>query len=111
MKLLLGCGGDPSRCDLDGISAFDYAVREQQWEVYEYLHNVVNETDDSIGSQCAYTLDLGKLISIKFVVYNFFFKFLKFLKFLKFHNINHIYNLQSTIIFACYYILQRFILL
>ncbi|XP_045452485.1 ankyrin repeat and LEM domain-containing protein 1-like [Melitaea cinxia] len=61
MKLLLGCGGDPSRCDLDGISAFDYAVREQQWEVYEYLHNVVNETDDSIGSQCAYTLDLERI--------------------------------------------------
>ncbi|XP_050352410.1 tyrosine-protein kinase receptor torso-like isoform X2 [Nymphalis io] len=61
LKLLLGCGGDPSRCDLDGISAFDYAVREQQWEVYDYLHNVVDQSDDSIGSQCAYTLDLERI--------------------------------------------------
>ncbi|XP_026495416.2 ankyrin repeat and LEM domain-containing protein 1-like [Vanessa tameamea] len=61
LKLLLGCGGDPSRCDLDGISAFDYAVREQQWEVYDYLHNVVDLSDDSIGSQCAYTLDLERI--------------------------------------------------
>lgn len=60
MKLLIGCGGDPSRLDLDGISAFDYAVQQQQWEVYDYLHNVVDQSDDSIGSQCAYTLDLGK---------------------------------------------------
>ncbi|CAH2234236.1 jg16685 [Pararge aegeria aegeria] len=62
MKLLIGCGGDPSRLDLDGISAFDYAVQEQQWEVYDYLHNVVDQSDDSLGSQCAYTLDLERIL-------------------------------------------------
>ncbi|XP_034835070.1 ankyrin repeat and LEM domain-containing protein 1-like [Maniola hyperantus] len=62
MKLLIGCGGDPSRLDFDGISAFDYAVREQQWEVYDYLHNVVDQSDDSLGSQCAYTLDLERIL-------------------------------------------------
>ncbi|XP_028171453.1 uncharacterized protein LOC114360831 [Ostrinia furnacalis] len=62
LKLLIGCGGDPSRCDLDGLTAFDYAVREQQWEVYDYLHNVVDQVDDSFGSSCAYTLDLEKVL-------------------------------------------------
>ncbi|VVC95926.1 unnamed protein product [Leptidea sinapis] len=62
IKLLIGCGGDPSQQDLDGVSAFDYAVREQQWDVYDYLHNVVDETDDSLGSQCAYTLDLERVL-------------------------------------------------
>lgn len=60
IKLLIGCGGDPSLQDLEGHSAFDYAAREQQWEVYDYLHNVVDEQDDSIGSKCAYSLGLGK---------------------------------------------------
>ncbi|XP_022116806.2 ankyrin repeat and LEM domain-containing protein 1 [Pieris rapae] len=62
LKLLIGCGGDPSRKDIDGISAFDYAAREQQWEVFDYLRNVVDVTDDSFGSQCAYTLDLDKIL-------------------------------------------------
>ncbi|RVE44910.1 hypothetical protein evm_010457 [Chilo suppressalis] len=62
LKLLIGCGGDPSRHDLDGHSAFDYAAREQQWDVYDYLHNVVDQLDDSFGSQCAYTLDLDKVL-------------------------------------------------
>ncbi|KAL0869660.1 hypothetical protein ABMA27_005907 [Loxostege sticticalis] len=62
LKLLIGCGGDPSRCDLDGLTAFDYAAREQQWEVYDYLHNVVDQTDDNFGSPCAYTLDLDKVL-------------------------------------------------
>lgn len=61
IKLLIGCGGDPSRQDLDGHSAFDYAVREQQWNVYDYLHNVEDELDNSLGSPCAYSLDLGIL--------------------------------------------------
>ncbi|KAI8419906.1 hypothetical protein MSG28_008529 [Choristoneura fumiferana] len=61
LKLLLGCGGDPSLLDLDGHSAFDYAAREEQWEVYDYLHNVVDQLDDSFGSHCAYTLDLDKI--------------------------------------------------
>ena len=64
LKLLIGCGGDPCRQDFDGISAFDYAVREEQWDIYDYLHNVIDESDDSIGSECAYTLDLGKFFYI-----------------------------------------------
>ncbi|KAJ0174002.1 hypothetical protein K1T71_010148 [Dendrolimus kikuchii] len=62
LKLLIGCGGDPSRRDIDGHSAFDYAAREQQWDVYDYLHNVIDQSDDSIGSECAYTLDLDKVL-------------------------------------------------
>ncbi|CAK1553005.1 unnamed protein product [Leptosia nina] len=62
IKLLIGCGGDPSKRDIDGISAFDYAAQEQQWEVYDYLRNVVDLTDDSFGSQCAFTLDLDKIL-------------------------------------------------
>ncbi|XP_038211578.1 ankyrin repeat and LEM domain-containing protein 1-like [Zerene cesonia] len=62
LKLLIGCGGDPYQRDLDGFSAFDYAVREQQWEVYDYLHNVVDDKDDSFGSHCAYTIDLDKIL-------------------------------------------------
>ncbi|CAG9795581.1 unnamed protein product [Diatraea saccharalis] len=62
LKLLIGCGGDPSRHDFDGHSAFDYAAREQQWAVYDYLHNVVDQLDDSFGSQCGYTLDLDKVL-------------------------------------------------
>ncbi|KAG7301630.1 hypothetical protein JYU34_014608 [Plutella xylostella] len=62
IKLLIGCGGDPARRDLDGHSAFDYAAREQQWEVYDYLHNVVDQLDDSIGSKCAYYLDLERVL-------------------------------------------------
>ncbi|XP_063367094.1 ankyrin repeat and LEM domain-containing protein 1-like [Cydia amplana] len=62
LKLLLGCGGDPSRLDLDGHSAFAYAAREEQWEVYDYLHNVVDQLDDTFGSPCAYTLDLDKVL-------------------------------------------------
>ncbi|KAH9635815.1 hypothetical protein HF086_002375 [Spodoptera exigua] len=46
LKLLIGCGGDPGQRDLDGHSAFDYATREEQWEVFDYLHNVVDLTDD-----------------------------------------------------------------
>lgn len=62
LKLLVGCGGDPSRRDLDGISAFDYAVREQQWDVYDYLHNVIDKSDstDPIETECAYTLNIGE---------------------------------------------------
>lgn len=60
IKLLIGCGGDPSRRDFDNMTAFDYAAREQQWEVYDYLHNVVDQHDDSFGSKCAYSLDLGE---------------------------------------------------
>lgn len=60
LKLLIGCGGDPGQRDLDGHSAFDYATREEQWEVFDYLHNVVDLTDDAPGHKCAYTLDLGK---------------------------------------------------
>ncbi|CAH0723485.1 unnamed protein product, partial [Brenthis ino] len=62
LKLLIGCGGDPCRQDLDGISAFDYAVREEQWDVYDYLHNVIDQSDDSIESECAYTLDLERIL-------------------------------------------------
>ncbi|XP_075981383.1 uncharacterized protein LOC142980009 [Anticarsia gemmatalis] len=62
LKLLIGCGGDPGRRDLDGHSAFDYATREEQWDVYDYLHNVVDETDDSFGPKCAYTLDLERVL-------------------------------------------------
>lgn len=69
LKLLIGCGGDPSRCDLDGLTAFDYAAREQQWEVYDYLHNVVDQTDDNFGSPCAYTLDLGNEIAMFYNIY------------------------------------------
>ncbi|KAG6458471.1 hypothetical protein O3G_MSEX010894 [Manduca sexta] len=61
LKLLLGCGGDPSRRDLDGLSAFDYAVKEQQWDVFDYLHNVVDQSDDS-GSNCGYSLELNKVL-------------------------------------------------
>lgn len=60
LKLLIGCGGDPGQKDLDGITAFDYAAREQQWEVYDYLHKVVDQAEDSFESSCAYTLDLGR---------------------------------------------------
>lgn len=62
IKLLIGCSGDPSKQDFEGLSAFDYAAREQQWEVFDYLHNVVDELEDSIGSQCAYSLDLDKIL-------------------------------------------------
>ncbi|XP_014364682.2 ankyrin repeat and LEM domain-containing protein 1 [Papilio machaon] len=62
LKLLIGCGGEPSLRDLDGLSAFDYAVREQQWEVYDYLHNVEDQLDDSITSPCAYSLDLDRVL-------------------------------------------------
>ncbi|KAL4708448.1 hypothetical protein ACJJTC_001164 [Scirpophaga incertulas] len=62
LKLLIGCGGDPSLRDMDGHSAFDYAAREQQWEVFDYLHNVIDQLDDSLGSGCAYTLDLDKVL-------------------------------------------------
>ncbi|XP_032519970.2 ankyrin repeat and LEM domain-containing protein 1-like [Danaus plexippus] len=64
LKLLVGCGGDPSRRDLDGISAFDYAVREQQWDVYDYLHNVIDESDstDPIETECAYTLNIERVL-------------------------------------------------
>lgn len=58
--MLIGCGGDPSLQDFDGVSAFEYAAREQQWEVYDYLRNVVDDSDDTDDSQCAYTLDLGR---------------------------------------------------
>ena len=61
LKLLIGCGGDPSQRDFDGHSAFDYATREEQWEVFDYLHNVVDVTDEGPANKCAYTLDLGKL--------------------------------------------------
>lgn len=60
IKLLIACGGDPLRHDFDGLTAFDYAAREQQWDVYDYFHNVVDEKDDSFESPCAYSLDLGK---------------------------------------------------
>lgn len=60
IKLLLGCGGDPERRDWDNLSAFDYAAREQQWQVYDYLHNVVDQHEDTFGTQCAYTLHLGE---------------------------------------------------
>lgn len=66
LKLLIGCGGDPSQRDLDGYSAFDYAAREEQWEVYDYLRNVVDQIDDSNRSHCAYTLDLGKSLIIAY---------------------------------------------
>lgn len=62
IKLLIGCGGDPLRQDLDGLTAFDYAAREQQWGVFDYFHNVVDEKDDSFESTCAYSLDLGKFL-------------------------------------------------
>ncbi|XP_053614965.1 ankyrin repeat and LEM domain-containing protein 1-like [Plodia interpunctella] len=62
LKLLIGCGGDPSLQDLDGHSSFDYAVKEEQWEVYDYLHNVVDPLDDSINSPCGYSLDLDKVL-------------------------------------------------
>ncbi|KAJ8717377.1 hypothetical protein PYW08_005776 [Mythimna loreyi] len=62
LKLLIGCGGDPSRRDLDGHSAFDYATREEQWEVFDYLHNVVDVTDDGPANKCAYTLDLERVL-------------------------------------------------
>ncbi|CAG9563830.1 unnamed protein product [Danaus chrysippus] len=64
LKLLIGCGGDPSRRDLDGISAFDYAVREQQWDVYDYLHNVIDESDstDAIETECAYNLNIARVL-------------------------------------------------
>ncbi|XP_049876839.1 ankyrin repeat and LEM domain-containing protein 1-like [Pectinophora gossypiella] len=62
LKLLIGCGGDPSCRDFDGHSAFDYAAREQQWAVFDYLHNVEDELDDSSAPQCAYSLDLEKII-------------------------------------------------
>ncbi|GBP17499.1 Ankyrin repeat and LEM domain-containing protein 1 [Eumeta japonica] len=62
LKLLVGCGGDPSNRDADNHSVFDYAAREQQWEVYDYLHNVIDLQDDSLGSPCAYSLDLEKVI-------------------------------------------------
>lgn len=62
LKLLIGCGGDPSRRDFDGHSAFDYAAREEQWDVYDYLHNVIDPLDDSLSSKCAYTLELEKVM-------------------------------------------------
>ncbi|XP_059059611.1 ankyrin repeat and LEM domain-containing protein 1-like [Achroia grisella] len=62
LKLLIGCGGDPSRRDFDGHSAFDYAAREEQWDVYDYLHNVIDPLDDSLSSKCAYTLNLEKVL-------------------------------------------------
>ncbi|XP_068620657.1 ankyrin repeat and LEM domain-containing protein 1-like [Battus philenor] len=62
LKLLIGCGGEPSQRDLDGFSAFDYAVREQQWDVYNYLHNVEDRLDDSLTSPCAYSLDLERVL-------------------------------------------------
>ncbi|CAB3251197.1 unnamed protein product [Arctia plantaginis] len=62
LKLLIGCGGDPSRRDYDGHSAFDYATREEQWEVFDYLHNVVDETDVSYRPKCAYTLGLERVL-------------------------------------------------
>lgn len=62
LKLLIGCGGDPSQRDLDGHSAFDYATREEQWEVFDYLHNVVDVTDDGPANKCAYTLDLERVL-------------------------------------------------
>ncbi|CAG5029727.1 unnamed protein product [Parnassius apollo] len=62
LKLLIGCGGDPSQRDLDGLSAFDYAVREQQWDIYDYLHNVEDQMDDSLASPCAYSLDLDRIL-------------------------------------------------
>ncbi|XP_035435336.2 ankyrin repeat and LEM domain-containing protein 1 [Spodoptera frugiperda] len=62
LKLLIGCGGDPGQRDLDGHSAFDYATREEQWEVFDYLHNVVDLTDDAPGHKCAYTLDLERVL-------------------------------------------------
>ncbi|XP_072943052.1 uncharacterized protein [Epargyreus clarus] len=62
LKLLIGCGGDASRRDMDGYSAFDYAAREQQWPVYDYLHNVVDQMEDCWGTQCAYSLDLDKIL-------------------------------------------------
>ncbi|PZC83102.1 hypothetical protein B5X24_HaOG208575 [Helicoverpa armigera] len=62
LKLLIGCGGDPSQQDLDGHSAFEYATREEQWEVFDYLHNVVDQTDDAPNNRCAYTLDLERVL-------------------------------------------------
>ncbi|CAD0203047.1 unnamed protein product [Chrysodeixis includens] len=62
LKLLIGCGGDPSHRDLDGHSAFDYATREEQWEVFDYLHNVIDQTDGAPGQKCAYTLDLERVL-------------------------------------------------
>lgn len=62
LRLLIGCGGDPSLQDFDGLSAFDYAAQEQQWEVYDYLKNVMDDNDDSDDPQCAYTLDLDKIL-------------------------------------------------
>lgn len=62
LKLLIGCGGDPARRDIDGHSAFDYATREEQWEVFDYLHNVVDEIDDSFRPNCAYTFELERVI-------------------------------------------------
>ncbi|XP_060805763.1 ankyrin repeat and LEM domain-containing protein 1 [Amyelois transitella] len=62
LKLLIGCGGDPSLQDFDGHSSFDYAVKEEQWDVYDYLHNVMDPLDDSFGSPCGYTLDLDKIL-------------------------------------------------
>lgn len=58
LKLLLGCGGDPSKPDIEGVTAFEYATREQQWDVFDYLHNVVDQLDDS-DSKCGYTIGLG----------------------------------------------------
>ncbi|KAM3963178.1 uncharacterized protein ACR2FA_002543 [Aphomia sociella] len=62
LKLLIGCGGDPSLQDFDGHSAFDYAAREEQWDVYDYLHNVIDPLDDLLVSKCAYSLDLEKIL-------------------------------------------------
>ncbi|KAJ2948326.1 hypothetical protein O0L34_g7565 [Tuta absoluta] len=62
LKLLIGCGGDPHLRDFDGHSAFDYATREQQWEVFDYLHNVEDLQEDSFASPCSYSLDLDKII-------------------------------------------------
>lgn len=62
LKLLIGCGGDPARRDIDGHSAFDYATREEQWKVFDYLHNVVDEIDDSFRPNCAYTFELERVI-------------------------------------------------
>ncbi|XP_041984952.1 uncharacterized protein LOC121737353 [Aricia agestis] len=62
LKMLIGCGGDPFKHDFDGYSCFDYAAREQQWEVYDYLHNVIDEKEDSTGPERAYTLDLERVL-------------------------------------------------
>lgn len=61
LKLLLGCGGDPYVRDLDGLTAFDYAAREQQWNVFDYLQNVVDESND-VSTGCGYTMDLERIL-------------------------------------------------